>query len=70
MNTNIKCPQCDKSYYMPKYCTTTSMYFPPIYKDGININPDGNITTYYCQCCNCGYEFTYATRYGELYIHD
>lgn len=67
MNKLIKCPQCKDSYYMEKYTTTTAMYFPPIYKDGININPDGNITTHYCQCRTCGREFTYSTKYGELY---
>ena len=70
MNKIIKCPQCNNSYYVEKYNTTTAAYYPPIYKDGVNINPDGNITTHYCQCCNCGYEFIYATQYGELYTHD
>jgi len=63
----IKCPQCKDSYYIEKYTVSTCMYYPPIFKNGINVNPDGNITTHQCQCCNCGYEFTYATRYGKLY---
>ena len=49
MNKIIKCPQCDNSYYVEKYNTTTAVYYPPIYKDGVNVNPDGNITTHYCQ---------------------
>lgn len=64
---NIKCPNCRKSYFSERYCTTTAVYYPPVYKDGININPDGNITTHYCCCLNCGNEFSYATRYGKLY---
>ena len=43
MNKLIKCPQCGDSYYMGKYATTTAMYFAPIYKDGVNINPDGTL---------------------------
>lgn len=64
---NVKCPLCKTSYYTENYCSTTAMYFPPVYKDGVNINPDGNITTHYCTCCTCGRQFTYSTKRGELY---
>ena len=63
---NIKCPKCGDSYYTEKYCTTTAVYYPPVYKDGVNINPDRNTTTHYCRCLNCGNEFAYSTQYGEL----
>ena len=49
----IKCPNCGKSYYQVKYSITTAVYYPPIYKDGININPDRNSETVYCDCLNC-----------------
>lgn len=55
----IRCPHCGESYYMEKYSACTAMYFPPIYKDGVNINPDKNITTTHCTCMNCGKEFSY-----------
>lgn len=42
------------------------MYYPPIYKDGINVNPDGNITTTYCTCCNCNHNFHYKIQNGEI----
>jgi hypothetical protein len=42
------------------------MYYPPIYKDGINVNPDGNITTTYCTCCNCHHNFHYEIQGGEI----
>jgi len=42
------------------------MYYPAIMKDGVNINPDGNFTTTYCECINCHYGFSYTTRYGEV----
>ena len=43
----IKCPNCGKSYYKVKYSTVTAVYYPPIYKDGVNINPDKNSETVY-----------------------
>ena len=58
----IKCPNCGKSYYMERYSVTTAMYFPPIYKDGININPDKNSETVYCDCLNCNYTFSYENN--------
>lgn len=54
-----KCPYCGESYYRENYSTTTAMYFPPIYKNGVNINPDRNISTTYCTCMNCGKDFSF-----------
>lgn len=54
---NIQCPHCGESYYTELYSTSTSVYYPPIYKDGANINPDRNHTTTYCRCLNCNKEF-------------
>jgi len=56
---SAKCPHCEESYYMENYSMTTAMYFPPIYKDGVNINPDRNTTTTHCTCMNCGKEFSF-----------
>lgn len=55
----IKCPKCGKSYYMEKYTTCTAMYYPPIYKDGVNINPDRNMSTTVCVCLECQHIFSY-----------
>lgn len=55
----MRCPHCGKSYYQENYATTTAVYYPPIYKDGVNINPDRNKSTTYCTCLNCGKNFTY-----------
>lgn len=63
----IKCSNCGASYYRERYKTCTAMYFPPIYKDGININPDKNITTVVCQCINCQSVFSYRMRGDKLY---
>lgn len=62
----IRCPNCGASHYQYHYSVTTTMYFPPIYKDGINTNPDGNLTTNYCTCCECDHDFYYQVQYGEV----
>ena len=49
----IKCPYCGNSYYTVGYTTTTAMYFPPVIKDGVNINPDRNTSTTSGQCLVC-----------------
>lgn len=63
---SIKCPKCGESYYKECYSTVTAVYYPPIYKNGININPDKNITTTVCQCINCNNTFNYRTQCGEI----
>ena len=52
-----KCPYCGASYYTEMYSISTAVYYPPIYKDGVNINPDRNKTTRHCKCIWCGKEF-------------
>lgn len=59
MLENIKCPNCGESYYMENGSMCTAKYCPPIYKDGVNINPDTNITITHCTCMACGKDFTY-----------
>ena len=53
------CPYCRENYYMVKNMSSTCVYYPPIYKDGVNINPDRNKTTVECTCMNCGKDFSY-----------
>ena len=59
IQTNRQCPHCNESYYMENYSISTCMYYPPIYKDGVNINPDRNTTTVCCTCMNCNKDFSY-----------
>ena len=66
MNIRIKCPNCGASHYEHKYSTCTAMYYPPIYKDGVNTNPDGNVTTNYCRCIKCNHNFYYTEQYGKV----
>lgn len=56
---SAKCPHCGASYYVELYTTTTAVYYPTIYKNGVNINPDQNSSTTCCRCLECGKEFTY-----------
>ncbi len=54
------CPHCGDSYYMENYGITTAVYYPPIYKDGVNINPDRNKTSVNCTCMNCHKDFSFT----------
>lgn len=63
---DIVCPNCGESYYAEKYSTRTAVYYPAIWKDGVNQNPDGNVTTTYCECINCHYAFYYKVQYGKV----
>ena len=65
---DIKCPKCGASYFTKDYSTCTAMYFPPIYENGVNINPDRNITTTVCTCLNCSQIFSYQECAGVISI--
>lgn len=49
----IQCPYCGRSFYMELESTITAAYYPPIWKDGVNINPDKNTSKTRCQCMCC-----------------
>ena len=66
LRKNVKCPYCNESYFKELSVTRQAAYYPPIYKDGININPDKNKTFTRCHCMNCGKDFTYITKLDEL----
>ena len=57
LKSNIKCPHCGESYYTEMGSMSTCVYYPPVWKDGVNVNPDRNKTTTHCKCLNCGKEF-------------
>lgn len=47
--------------------STTLMYYPPIYdKDGINTNPDRNITYTDVYCTVCFKKFSVSEQLGEF----
>ena len=53
-----RCPQCEKNHFSDSGGTTTLMYFPPTFKDGVNINPDRNTTSFNRTCLACGASFS------------
>ena len=53
------CPRCGSDYVREDYIMTTAVYYPPIYKNGVNINPDRNAITTYCTCLACGKDFSF-----------
>ena len=64
MITNFKCPNCGESYYTVGPSDVTAMYFEPIYRDGVNINPDRNTITTEVTCLGCGKVYTVSRQYG------
>lgn len=56
---SAKCPNCGESYYRENYSTITAVYYPQIYKNGVNINSDRNQSTTHCTCMNCGKDFSF-----------
>ena len=68
MFEDIVCPNCGASYFQEGATMTTAVYYPPIWKDGININPDRNTSTTECRCLNCGQKFYVERCAGEVKI--
>ena len=54
---DIRCPKCGKSYFTVGPTVSTCVYYPPIIKDGVNINPDHNIHRTSYTCCECGHSW-------------
>lgn len=59
----IYCPHCGASYYRIAYDSRTCMYYLPIIKDGVNINPDKNKVMIRYTCMNCGKDFEVTEKY-------
>lgn len=54
-HNSIKCPNCGDSYYKVGESISTCVYYQPVYKNGVNINPDHNRSTTQYECCSCGH---------------
>jgi len=52
-----RCPNCGKNHFTDTCGSTTLMYFQPVYKDGVNINPDRNSTSFSRICLECGKKY-------------
>lgn len=54
---DIKCPKCGAKYFIVGPSVCTAVYYPPIIKDGVNINPNRNQTTTSYTCCECNHSW-------------
>ena len=63
----LKCPKCDSTGPLTEhYSTRTAVYYPPVWENGVNLNPDGNVTTTLYTCGKCGFNFSAQYQYGKL----
>lgn len=64
---NIDCETKDKCRLRETSIgSTTCLYYPPVYDgNGINTNPDMNVTSSRIKCDTCGKEFIKAVQGGE-----
>ena len=59
------CPQCGSDYHSGcDIGMKTLMYFKPIYKNGVNINPDMNTSTFNIKCHSCKTSFVACVQNG------
>ena len=48
----------------------TAAYYQPILKDGVNINPDMNITTTEAHCGECHYDFKIKEQGDKVWVEE
>lgn len=53
----IYCPYCGQSHYSVETSQTTLAGYVPVYKDGVLVSQDNNITTKSCHCFSCDKDF-------------
>jgi hypothetical protein len=60
-------PTCDKECkFSESHRMTTCAYYPPVYdKNGVNINPDSNVTSYEIMCNLCKKRWTASSQFGK-----
>ena len=58
IDTKTCCPNCGARHFSEGVSTTTCVYYQPIWKDGVNINPDRNKTTTSYTCLECGHTWS------------
>ena len=62
----LKCPKCNSTGPLSQGASmTTTVYYPPVWENGVNINPDGNTTTTEFICEKCGCKFSAKFKHGE-----
>lgn len=66
----IKCPHCGASHYSEGPSMRTAVYYPPVWKNGVNINPDRNVTTTEAHCYECNYDFIIKSCGEEVWTEE
>ena len=62
----LKCPNCNSLGPLSQGASmTTTVYYLPVWENGVNINPDGNTTTTEFTCEKCGCKFSTTFKHGE-----
>ena len=62
----LKCPKCNSTGPLSQGASmTTTVYYPPVWENGVNINPDGNTTTTEFICEKCGCKFSAKFKHAE-----
>jgi hypothetical protein len=64
-NPNPECPREDCVFIQSGEMTTLAAYIPTYDKNGVNINPDRNTTTFKVNCLSCGKIWEGSTCVGE-----
>ncbi len=59
------CPNCGQSHYTDSAIETTAVHYPPIIKDGVNVNPDRNRRRFTRTCIACGTTATVEVDAGK-----
>lgn len=67
MNPNPTCQTSDKCMFAEDGMTmTTCMYYPPVYKNGVNVNPDRNTTSGGLRCVSCDKRWAYSMQLNDI----
>ena len=62
----LKCPNCNSLGPLSQGASmTTTVYYPPVWENGVYINPDSNTTTTEFTCEKCGCKFSAKFQHGE-----
>lgn len=64
-NPNPECPREDCRFTYSGGTSTLVAYIPIYDKNGVNINPDANTTTFKVNCLSCGKMWVGKSRLDE-----
>ena len=66
MDFKLLAHECNEPLYQAGVMSTTMAYYPPRYdENGVNQNPDRNVTSGTVTCTKCGRSWHISMQYGE-----